>query len=189
MIVRAAGLIFVLSLPSCLSTNEIENSTGNSITVVSKCCPVDSVLVEISLGERICQRRSEALEEARGGPARWSPVFFDLASGHEVTRPATYELKSGKPACDVEAGEVMYPVYHHENTLDDMMLLLNGSLAHQLVHQGQKQSERAIFAPSKYCLEDMVVKHNTTAAAGQESKEDRLAPIEFAYICIDMHVR
>lgn len=196
MISFGGVLLLFLRLSFCLSASKSEGvgdaKPTNKITVVSKCCPVDSVLVETSLGQRECQRRTEALAEARG-QARWSPVFFDLATGHEVMRPATYELRSGKPACNVDAGEVMYPVYHHENTLDDMMLLQNGSLAHQLVHQGQKQSEQVLFPPSKYCLEDMVAKYNLTAAAAageQEpaNKDESLAAIEFAYICVNMNV-
>jgi hypothetical protein len=62
---------------------------------------------------------------------RWSPVFFNLETESEVVAPATYELRDGYPSCDAAASDTLFPVYHHESTFDDLMLLSNGSLAHR----------------------------------------------------------
>ena len=100
--------------------------------VVGKCCEVESILVEVSLGHRECRPRSDIhnssgnltspSEAALSTVRHWSPVFFDLEKDAEVPRPATYELKAGLPTCDRDgAGEVMFAVYHHENTFDNLV--------------------------------------------------------------------
>ncbi len=58
-------------------------------------------------------------------------MFFDLSTETEVPRPSTYEIASGIPKCDGDRHEVLFPVFRHEHTIDDIMLLKNGSLAHR----------------------------------------------------------
>ena len=109
--------------------------------VVGKCCEVESILVEVSLGHRECRPRSdihgggvnsnnltgttdtEAASSSQSSSVRWwSPIFFDLEKDAEVPRPATYELKAGLPTCDYDdLGEVLFAAYHHDNTFDNLV--------------------------------------------------------------------
>ncbi|XP_059086180.1 probable G-protein coupled receptor Mth-like 5 [Tigriopus californicus] len=148
--------------------------------VVSKCCPIGSVLIESALSVRTCKNRSEVSEDTSRRP-RWSPVFFDLQTETEVERPASYLLQTGVPKCAIENGETLAPIYHHEHTFDDMMLLINGSLVHQLFHK-TSLSPRYVYSPDKYCLEDMIIRHNVSGSISNGTIEDSL--IEFGYICV-----
>ena len=88
----------------------------------------------------------------------------------------------------------MFPVYHHEHTFDDLMLLPNGSLAHRLVHKdnnddknsGHSWTDRILYAPDKYCVDDLVLE--TVSEADGEGGGNHTV-VEFAYICVNNKVR
>ncbi len=146
---------------------------------VSKCCPLQSVLEEYHNGNGsgiACRRRSELLLD------RWRQKFHDPATGTEVEGPVSYLLLDDKlPTCDKEAGEVMFPVYEHDvNTFDELLLLANGSLAHRVVHGEGLASRQVIYAPGKYCVDDMILTHNLTLEQGDV--------FSFAYICVNNQV-
>eukprot|EP00095_Tigriopus_kingsejongensis_P003478 maker-scaffold264_size232020-snap-gene-1.15 protein:Tk03478 transcript:maker-scaffold264_size232020-snap-gene-1.15-mRNA-1 annotation:"probable g-protein coupled receptor mth-like 5" len=162
-------------LPEVKSKDEAEPPL-----VVSKCCAIGSVMIESELSVRSCKNRSDVSEDISKRP-RWSPVFFDLHTETEVERPTSYLLQTGVPKCDAAQGEILAPVYHHEHTFDDMMLLINGSLVHQLFHKAAL-SPKYTYPPDKYCLEDMIVKHNVTGRLSNDTISDSL--IEFGYICV-----
>jgi hypothetical protein len=164
-------------------------SSSSRAVVVSKCCPVDAVLVETALGVRACQGRNQLSVDEEAN-AKWSPTFHDLDTEEEVNRPNSYVLDDRYPACDFDGGEVMFPVYHHEHTDDVMLLLTNGSLAHRLVHESGHTSVRVLYPPGKYCVDDMVVVHNSSNAHGhdEEEVEEGKSVVEFAFICVNNKV-
>jgi hypothetical protein len=92
-------------------SEKLENDIGDPI-VVRKCCDVASVLVEVSLGKRECQKNSDL-------NPNWRPQFFDLDTASEVERPSSYRLAVGEPNCS--EGEHRFPVYHHANTDDELV--------------------------------------------------------------------
>jgi len=101
-------------------------AAAEAMVTVNKCCQVDSLLLEVSAGVRRCQEPDEDASNSR-----WQPIFFDLDTGVEAERPKGYELRQAMPECDEQAGEVLWPVYHHERTSDDLMLGANGTLMHR----------------------------------------------------------
>lgn len=90
-------------------------ATLEETIVVSKCCPVASVLVETNLGTRVCQQNSDL------NPS-WRPTFFDPTTASEVEKPKSYALIEQIPSCG--PNEVMFPVYHHAYTDDDLVSLV-----------------------------------------------------------------
>lgn len=84
------------------------------------------------------------------------------------------------------ANETAFPVMHHEHTNDQFMLLPNGSLAHKLVH-GDTESQRRLYQPGKYCIDDLVITHNASGIDVNQTEEERV--VEFAIICVSNEVR
>ena len=108
---------------------------------VQKCCPLDSVLVEVSLGLRRCQKRSTLANVDRQVSAdKWEPSFFSPETFTEEIGPRTYDTLVGEPKCEVS--ESVYPVFVHDLRTDDSLRLLsNGSLSHHLEHQRNDTQE------------------------------------------------
>ena len=77
-------------------------------------------------------------------------------------------------------GEISMAIYHHETTDDDMNLLKNGSLVHRLVSETGHTTDRYIYGPDKYCVDDLIIAHNET------QQQDEI--LEFGYICVDTNV-
>ena len=108
---------------------------------VQKCCPLDSVLVEVSLGLRRCQKRSTlANVDQQISAAKWEPSFFSPHTFTEEIGPRTYDTTVGEPSCDVS--ESPFPVFVHDLRTDDSLRLLsNGSLSHHLEHKRNDTQE------------------------------------------------
>lgn len=175
-----------LALASARGSDIYETTTTVPVNKVhvNKCCEVDSLLVESSLGARECRRRTELLHvDVRMARAKWEPSFHDASTGREVIGPQVYVLDIGIPRCDLKAGEHMFPVSHSRRTDDELMLLTNGTLSHQLVHERDNAtSMRFLYPTAKYCIDDLIATHNFTA--GADAAEQDIV-LEFAYICVN----
>jgi len=152
----------------------------NETVKVSKCCEVNSLLVEENLGHRTCKKRKELLHiDLQLGRTKWEPAFFQ--DGLEVIGPRSIVLQMGMPKCDFEAGDQLFAVSHSRKNDDELRLLTNGTMSHRLVHTDHINitSQRVFYGPDKYCMDDIIVTHNYT-----DAKDDELI-LDFAYLCIN----
>ena len=91
----------------------------NETVKVSKCCEVNSLLVEENLGHRTCKKRKELLHiDLQLGRTKWEPAFFQ--DGIEVIGPRSIVLQMGMPKCDFEAGDQLFAVSHSRKNDDEL---------------------------------------------------------------------
>ena len=91
----------------------------NETVKVSKCCEVNSILVEENLGHRTCKKRKELLHiDLQLGRTKWEPAFFQ--DGLEVIGPKSIQLQMGMPKCDFEAGDQLFAVSHSRKNDDEL---------------------------------------------------------------------
>ena len=91
----------------------------NETVKVSKCCEVNSLLVEENLGHRTCKKRKELLHiDLQLGRTKWEPAFFQ--DGLEVIGPKSIQLQMGMPKCDFEAGDQLFAVSHSRKNDDEL---------------------------------------------------------------------
>ena len=85
-------------------------------------------------------------------------------------------------------GDVLFAAMNHGRSDDELMLLTNGSMSHRLVHSEKKASDRRLYAPDKYCMDDLIITHNYTlddpSNNHNETTEDELI-YSFSYLCIN----
>ena len=160
----AFSLFLLISLALVLVQGQDKGLEKNDTTVkVSKCCEVDSLLVEENLGQRTCKKRSELLHiDLTLARTKWEPAFFQ--NGIEVIGPRSIVLQMGIPKCNYEAGDVLFAVSHSRKTDDELRLLTNGTMSHRLVHTNHINitSKRVLYKPDKYCMDDLIVTHEHT---------------------------
>ena len=117
----------------------------------------------LKLGQRTCKKRKELLHiDFVLGRTKWEPAFFQ--DGLEVIGPKSIVLQMGMPKCDFENGDQLFAVSHSRKSDDELRLLTNGSMSHRLVHSDHINitSERVLYGPDKYCMDDLIVTHNHT---------------------------
>ena len=91
----------------------------NETVKVSKCCEVNSLLVEENLGHRTCKKRKELLHiDLQLGRTKWEPAFFQ--DGLEVIGPKSIQLQMGMPKCNFEAGDQLFAVSHSRKNDDEL---------------------------------------------------------------------
>ncbi len=160
-----------------IAENKTEEIVDDDTKVkVSKCCAVHHVLLESKLGDKRCVHRDTADFD---DSLRWNMRFYDPDTFDALAEsPASYRLLEGYPQCDESKGEAAFAAFMHEHTDDDFMLLTNGTLAHRLVHDDGTQSRLYLYEPGKYCMDQLVVAHNSSGV----SQDDNV--VEFAYLCL-----
>ena len=72
---------------------------------------------------------------------------------------------------------------NHGKSDDELMLLTNGSMSHRLVHSEKKASERRLYAPDKYCMDDLIITHNFTMDPSENATDELI--YSFSYLCIN----
>ena len=197
--------ILCFSTSSCRGQDSIEssdeeidttidtNNVVNKTVKVTKCCELDQLVVESHPGHRACRKRTDLLHiDLKFGRTRWEPSFHDSNTGQVTLGPRTYVLEFGPPACS--AGDVMFAVSHSPKTDDKLMLLENGTMSHQLVHNENMASKRVLYPPGRYCVDDLIITHNFTLGDEGSGEDDFSASnaqdevLEFAYICVDQSI-
>ena len=114
-ILMALGSLVLIVQGRDLSQEGQENETVK----VSKCCEVNSILVEENLGHRTCKKRKELLHiDLQLGRTKWEPAFFQ--DGLEVLGPKSIQLQMGMPKCDFEAGDQLFAVSHSRKNDDEL---------------------------------------------------------------------
>lgn len=158
MMTQFLKLLTVLSV--LLKACQCQENDTAAVTV-SKCCEVDSILVEKSLGIRTCRKRSELLDiDLRLARTKWEPAFYE--DGLEVIGPKTIVLQIGLPGCDFHNGDRLFAVSHSRKTDDELRLLTNGTMSHRLVHSEKRASDHVLYQADQYCMDDLIVTHNHT---------------------------
>ena len=173
----ATVLILLFAFTGVRTQNPGETSRG---VTVSKCCEVDSILVESSLSVRLCKKRSELLHiDLRLARSKWEPAFYE--NEREVLGPKTIVLNVGVPKCNVPNGEILFGASHNRKSDDEFRLLTNGTMSHRLVHSENMASEKLLYSPQKYCMDDLIITHNHTL----NPEENTELVLDFAYFCIN----
>ena len=91
----AFGSLFLLISLALVVQGQDESIRNDTTVIVSKCCEINSLLVEANLGQRICKKRSELLHiDLQLARTKWEPAFFK--NGVEVIGPKTVVLQIGK---------------------------------------------------------------------------------------------
>ena len=127
----------------------------NETVKVSKCCEVNSLLVEENLGHRTCKKRKELLHiDLQLGRTKWEPAFFQ--DGLEVIGPKSIQLQMGMPKCDFEAGDQLFAVSHSRKNDDELrsgsFVYVSGMVAWPLsILIGQTAADRPIKMSSNRC--------------------------------------
>ena len=116
----ASVLLALGSLVLIVQGRDLDQEGQENETVkVSKCCEVNSILVEENLGHRTCKKRKELLHiDLQLGRTKWEPAFFQ--DGLEVIGPRSIVLKIGMPKCDFEAGDQLFAVSHSRKNDDEL---------------------------------------------------------------------
>ena len=118
---KIASILLALgSLVLIVQGRDLDQEGQENETVkVSKCCEVNSILVEENLGHRTCKKRKELLHiDLQLGRTKWEPAFFQ--DGLEVIGPRSIVLKIGMPKCDFEAGDQLFAVSHSRKNDDEL---------------------------------------------------------------------
>jgi len=206
LLLRRLFLVCAAALP-LLSGAELQaddvistDSSQRHNVTVQKCCPLDSVLVEVRFGVRECQKREKLLHVApQIANSDWEPNFYSLATFSEVIGPRQFNVDVGLPACSGQ--EYPFPVLVYDLRKEDTLRLLsNGSLTHKFEHrvlpeyQDDEEEEaddddvigtnddvtttgkgRIYYPPGKYCVDKMVILPTTNGNGSSDSSNELMA--------------
>ena len=151
--IYVVALVISLAISIRAELRPTPTNESKARVTVQKCCRLEEVLVEVSLGLRRCQKRSTlANVDRQMSSGKWEPSFFSPKTFVEEIGPRSYDTLVGEPSC--EGSESVYPVFVHDLRTDDSVRLLsNGSLSHHLEHKNRNDTQEALDAKDRIFYE------------------------------------